>query len=83
MEDIIILVDENGVEQEYEVLDTVEFDGDRYVVLIQEDDDEVSDDDKSRVKKEMLVLNSDGDVQMRLQGGERLFSRIFTRKLIK
>lgn len=42
MEDIIILVDENGVEQEYEVLDTVEFDGDRYVVLIQEDDDEVS-----------------------------------------
>ena len=46
-------------------------------------DDEVSDDDKSRVKKEMLVLNSDGDVQMRLQGGERIFSRIFTRKLIK
>lgn len=42
MEDIIILVDENGVEQEYEVLDTVEYDGDRYVVLIQEDDDEVS-----------------------------------------
>lgn len=31
----------------------------------------------------MLVLNSDGDVQMRLQGGERIFSRIFTRKLIK
>lgn len=47
------------------------------------EDDEVSDEDKSRVKKEMLVLNSDGDVQMRLQGGERLFSRIFTRKLIK
>ena len=42
MEDIIILVDENGVEQEYEVLDTVEYDGDRYVVLIQEDDEEVS-----------------------------------------
>ena len=42
MEDIIILVDENGVEQEYEVLDTVDYDGDRYVVLIQEDDDEVS-----------------------------------------
>lgn len=42
MEDIIILVDENGDEQEYEVLDTVEYDGERYVVLIQEDDDEVS-----------------------------------------
>lgn len=47
------------------------------------EDDEVSDEDKSKVKKEMLVLNSDGDVQMRLQGGERIFSRIFTRKLIK
>lgn len=47
------------------------------------EDDEVSDEDKSKVKKEMLVLNSDGDVQMRLRGGERLFSRIFTRKLIK
>ena len=33
MEDIIILVDENGDEQEYEVLDTVEYEG---------DDDEVS-----------------------------------------
>jgi uncharacterized protein YrzB (UPF0473 family) len=42
MDDIIILVDENGVEQEYEVLDTVEYEGERYVVLIQEDDDEVS-----------------------------------------
>ena len=42
MEDIIILVDENGDEQEYEVLDTVEYEGERYVVLIKEDDDEVS-----------------------------------------
>lgn len=42
MEDIIILVDENGDEQEYEVLDTVEYEGERYVVLIREEDDEVS-----------------------------------------
>ena len=42
MEDIIILVDENGDEQEHEVLDTVEYEGERYVVLIREDDDEVS-----------------------------------------
>ncbi|MBQ3393412.1 MAG: DUF1292 domain-containing protein [Lachnospiraceae bacterium] len=41
MEDIIILVDENGVEQEYEVLDTVEYEGNRYVVLIKEEEDEV------------------------------------------
>jgi uncharacterized protein YrzB (UPF0473 family) len=42
MDDIIILVDENGEEQEYELLDTVEYEGNRYVVLIQDDDDEVS-----------------------------------------
>ena len=42
MEDIIILVDENGEEQEYEVRETVEYEGERYVVLIQDDDDEVS-----------------------------------------
>jgi uncharacterized protein YrzB (UPF0473 family) len=42
MDDIIILVDENGVEQEYEVLDTVEYDGEKYLVLIQDEDDEVS-----------------------------------------
>lgn len=42
MDDIIILVDENGEEQEYELLDTIEYEGERYVVLIQEDEDEVS-----------------------------------------
>ena len=31
MEDIIILVDENGEEQEFELLDTVEYEGERYV----------------------------------------------------
>ena len=75
--------------------DPIECEGYKYVLEVNPDsgieegdeldfeDDEVSDEDKSRVKKEMLVLNSDGDVQMRLQGGERIFSRIFTRKLIK
>ena len=33
MDDIIILVDENGEEQEYELLDTIEYEGNRYVVL--------------------------------------------------
>lgn len=31
----------------------------------------------------MLVLDSNGDVQMSLQGGERIFSRISTRRIIK
>ena len=38
MEDIIILVDENGEEQEFELLDTVEYEGERYVVLIQDEE---------------------------------------------
>ena len=41
MEDIIILVDENGEEQEFELLDTVEYEGERYVVLIQDEEDSV------------------------------------------
>ena len=31
----------------------------------------------------MLVLDANGDVQMKLLGGERIFSRICTRKMIK
>ena len=31
----------------------------------------------------MLVLNSDGDVQMKLVGGERIVSMVKTRQLIK
>jgi uncharacterized protein YrzB (UPF0473 family) len=41
MDDIIILVDENGEEQEFELLDTVEYEGERYVVLIQDEEDSV------------------------------------------
>ena len=40
--------------------------------------------EKEQVKRsKMLVLNSDGDVQMKLQGGERIISMIKTRQLIK
>ena len=41
MDDIIILVDENGQEQEYELLDTIEYEGERYVVLIRDDEETV------------------------------------------
>ena len=41
MEDIIILIDENGEEQEYELLDTVEYEGEQYVVLIRDEEDSV------------------------------------------
>ena len=56
MDDIIILVDENGEEQEYELLDTVEYEGGRYVVLIQDEDDEVS----------ILQIESEEDLRKRI-----------------
>lgn len=34
--------DENGVEMEFEVLDTIDYEGERYVVLIRDEDDEVT-----------------------------------------
>lgn len=49
--------------------------------------DEMDEDDANQdydlVSPKMFVLNSKGDVQMTLQGGERIFSRIFSRKLVK
>lgn len=46
--------------------------------------DEFSDEEKEQISKsKMFVLDSDGNVQMTIEGGERIFSRIFTRKLIK
>lgn len=51
---------------------------------LDQEDIEFSDEEKEQVKRsKMLVLNSDGDVQYRLEGGERICSMIFTRKLIK
>ena len=46
--------------------------------------DELSDEEKETAKRsKMLVLDENGDVQMKLQGGERIMSIISTRKLIK
>ena len=47
-------------------------------------DDSLSDDEKESIKQsKMLVLDENGDVQFRLEGGERIFSRISTKKFIK
>lgn len=49
-----------------------------------QDSEEFNDDEQEEISKnKMLVLDSEGNVQMRLHGGERIFSRIFTRKMIK
>ena len=50
-----------------------------YVEIVDENESVYSD----LPKNEMLVLNSDGTVQFKLLGGERIYSRIFSRKLIK
>ena len=50
----------------------------------EEDDEDFSDEEKEIISgNKMLVLDSNGDVQYKLEGGERIFSRIMTRKMIK
>lgn len=51
--------------------------------LEQESDSFNEEDKQTMSKNKMLVLDSEGNVQMRLHGGERIFSRIFTRKMLK
>ena len=62
-----------------------------YVIELNEDSgvkpgDEVEIEEDSDLqdlpKNELLVLNNDGSVQFRLQGGERIFSRISSRVII-
>lgn len=48
------------------------------------DDSELTDEEKETVSKsKMLVLDENGDVQMKLFGGERIISRIKTRQIVK
>ena len=48
------------------------------------DDSELTEEEKELVKdSKMLVLDENGDVQMSLYGGERIFSRIKTRQMVK
>ena len=52
---------------------------------LDQEDDSLNDEEREFVgnKNKMLVLDSEGNVQMKLSGGERIFSRICTRKMIK
>lgn len=52
---------------------------------LDQEDDSLSEEEKQFAgqKNKMLVLDANGDVQMKLSGGERIFSRICTRKMIK
>lgn len=44
---------------------------------------ESDEDEDEKIKENMYVLNENGEVQMILEGGERIFSRDNTKKLIK
>lgn len=50
---------------------------------IEEDDEEDYTDEEKEELGRMLMLDSNGNVQMKLQGGERIVSMIETRKLVK
>lgn len=52
---------------------------------LEQEDDSLSEEEKQFAgqQNKMLVLDANGDVQMKLSGGERIFSRICTRKMIK
>jgi len=52
-DDVVILVDENGDEVEFEHLDTIEMNGKEYVVLlpVEEEDEEESDTDEVVILK--------------------------------
>ena len=47
-----------------------------------EDDQEVEEEKEGGIVHKMTVLNEDGSTQMELEGGERIFSRIHTKRLI-
>lgn len=51
--------------------------------LSQEDEEFDEEDRQTMSKNRMLVLNSNGDVQYKLVGGERIFSRIKTKQILK
>lgn len=51
-EDILVLVDEEGNEEEFEYLDTIEMEGDEYVVLLPCIQDEYEDEDEDENENE-------------------------------
>lgn len=51
--------------------------------LSQEEEDFTEEDKQTMSKNKMLILDTNGDVQYKLIGGERIFSRIKTKQIIK
>ena len=53
-DDLVVLIDENGEETEFEHLDTIELEGNEYVVLVPYSEDEDADDDEE--EEEVVIL---------------------------
>ena len=89
----ISINDDDEVEYVYQAIPNdetlIQFDNCKYLLEvnrttdIQKGDDFEIDDSDDLNKYVMKVLAPDGTTQMQLQGGERIFSRISTRKMIK
>lgn len=64
-DDIVVLVDENGAESEFEHVDTIEMNGNEYVVLLPfkeyEDDDENYNEDEEEVVILKIEHGADGE----------------------
>jgi len=56
-DDIIILIDENGNEVEAEYIDTIEYNGNEYVVLLPRDENAEEDEDSD--EEEVVILKVD------------------------
>ena len=53
-DDIVILVDENGDEVEFEHIDTIDMNGNEYVVLVPYNED--ADEDEEQDEEEVVIL---------------------------
>lgn len=60
-DDIVILVDENGEEVEFEHIDTIEMNGNEYVVLAPYSEDETEEQDEEEVIILKIEHNEDGE----------------------
>jgi len=60
-DDIVVLVDENGDEVEFEHIDTIEMNGDEYVVLVPFIEDEVETQDEEEVVILKVEHDQDGE----------------------
>lgn len=60
-DDIVVLVDENGDEVEFEHIDTIEMDGNEYVVLAPYSEEETEEQDEEEVIILKVEHNEDGE----------------------